>query len=110
MLHPYFRFDWFKDRSDDRLEQAKVLFQYVFDVYYKTCPETAVPISEPQAPTSDFLEEVGIVRSRPSASLPARSEIERWTAGEGGYGKQYDNPLLWWKVCIHDCHIGAVLT
>ncbi|KAJ7178861.1 hypothetical protein C8R43DRAFT_871631 [Mycena crocata] len=101
MLHPYLGYSWFKKMGPERANNAKVLFEFVFESYKKT--HATLPVQTKKTPlaktSSSFLDDVSMLDVEEDDSAPQESEFERFyvacrTRGRG----EPNNPLAWWKV------------
>ncbi|KAF5342711.1 hypothetical protein D9758_015876 [Tetrapyrgos nigripes] len=108
--HPAMRLQWFGPPGSDEYNRASVIFKHVYDEYLRSAPPTPSGVTSPSKANNrnlssnmSFLESLLSVAStgeQDGADIPAASEYDRYTGGEGGSG-DVAMPLHWWKVCSH---------
>ncbi|KAF5372079.1 hypothetical protein D9758_005096 [Tetrapyrgos nigripes] len=111
VCHPTFRLNWFGKHHSDEYQQAKALFEHVYESYSQAVPVGSNGVS-PRKPKktsgNDKLFE-SLWNEMPSdsedeslldiqgSSSQTSDELERYFSGEGGQGEM-KKPLQWWKV------------
>lgn len=107
VCHPSLRTAWFHNLGPEMHTKATAIFSHVYAEYAKTHPRSTT--TAPPAPTStdesSWLASLAAIPNAAVVQAPAeRSELERWSAGDGGSGSM-KFPLPWWKVRLRSSHI-----